>query len=97
MAKKAFDRIKTGLDDAVAFARGDARRGTAIRMAPPVDPKAIRRKLGLSQAEFAARFRINLRTLQDWEQRRVTPDGAARVLLAVIAKEPEAVRRALMT
>lgn len=97
MAKKAFQRIKAGLDDAVAFARGDARRGTVVRVVPPVDPKAIRRKLGLSQAEFAARFLINLRTLQDWEQRRVTPDGAARVLLAVIAKEPEAVRRALTT
>jgi putative transcriptional regulator len=57
--------------------------------------KAIRRKLGLSQAEFAARFGFSVRTLQDWEQKRSVPDRPARILLRVIEKSPRAVERAV--
>ncbi|HYA80116.1 MAG TPA: helix-turn-helix domain-containing protein [Methylocystis sp.] len=57
--------------------------------------KSIRRALGLSQEEFAARYHIPVGTLRDWEQGRFEPDAAARAYLAVIAREPEAVRRAL--
>jgi putative transcriptional regulator len=57
--------------------------------------KIIRRALGISQEDFAARFHIPLGTLRDWEQGRVVPDQAARAYLTVIAREPEAVRRAL--
>ncbi len=57
--------------------------------------KIIRRTLGLSQEEFAARYRIPLGTLRDWEQGRSEPDQAARAYLSVIAKEPDLVRRAL--
>jgi putative transcriptional regulator len=55
----------------------------------------IRLKLGLSQDEFAAAFRIPVGTLRDWEQHRREPDQAARAYLDVIAREPKAVRRAL--
>ncbi len=57
--------------------------------------KIIRRALGLSQEAFAARYHIPLGTLRDWEQGRVEPDQAARAYLTVIAREPEAVRKAL--
>ena len=57
--------------------------------------RAIRFKLGLSQADFAAAFRIPLGTLRDWEQHRREPDQAARAYLDVIAREPDVVRRAL--
>jgi putative transcriptional regulator len=57
--------------------------------------KIMRRALGLTQEDFSARFRIPLNTLQDWEQGRSEPDQAARAYLTVIAREPEAVRRAL--
>lgn len=57
--------------------------------------KIIRRALGLSQEEFAARYRIPIGTLRDWEQGRSAPDQAARAYLSVIAKEPDMVRRAL--
>lgn len=60
-----------------------------------VDIAAIRERQGLSQSEFAARYGIPLRTLQGWEISRRQPDEAARVLLAVIDKEPKAVVRAL--
>ena len=61
----------------------------------PVDVRQIRKKLGLSQPEFAARFSLPLGTVRGWEQGRRQPDGAVRVLLMVIDREPEAVRRAL--
>jgi len=57
--------------------------------------KIIRRALRLSQEEFAARYRIPVGTLRDWEQGRYEPDAAARAYLHVIAREPEMVRRAL--
>jgi putative transcriptional regulator len=57
--------------------------------------KIIRRALGLSQEDFATRYHIPIGTLRDWEQGRVEPDQAARAYLTVIAREPEAVRKAL--
>ena len=57
--------------------------------------KIIRRALGLSQEDFAARYHIPIGTLRDWEQGRVEPDQAARADLTVIARNPEAVRKVL--
>ena len=49
----------------------------------------------MSQVEFSKTFRIPLGTLRDWEQHRRDPDRAAQAYLEVIAREPDAVRRAL--
>jgi len=57
--------------------------------------KTLRRALGLTQEQFAARYHIPLGTLRDWEQGRSEPDKPARAYLTVIARDPEAVRRAL--
>ena len=67
------------------------------RMRPvwPNDIAATRRRLGLSQTEFAAWFGISPGTLRNWEQGRRVPEGPARVLLRVIERDPEAVRRAI--
>jgi len=59
------------------------------------DVKTIRRKLRLSQAEFAKRFGFSVRTVQEWEQGRAVPDGPARILLRVIEKSPKLVERAV--
>ena len=59
--------------------------------------KTIRRALGLTQEEFAARFRIPLGTLRDWEQGAAQPDAAARAYLRAIAGDAAAVQRALET
>ena len=64
-----------------------------MRRTPQVH--VLRRALKLSQEEFAARFQVPLGTLRDWEQGRKEPDAAARAYLKVIARDPEAVRRAL--
>jgi putative transcriptional regulator len=97
MGKTAFDRIMDGLTDALAYAEGDTGRGKAhVVELPVVDVKAARKKLGLSQDKFAAAFRISPSTLRKWEQGTRHPQGPARVLLTVIAREPEAVLRALL-
>jgi putative transcriptional regulator len=61
----------------------------------PVDVKAIRVKLRMSQEEFARAFGLNVTALRDWEQQRRAPRGPARTLLRIIDREPAAVRRAL--
>ncbi len=66
-----------------------------VRMKRTPQVKVIRRALGISQEEFAARYRIPIGTLRDWEQGRVAPDQAARAYLTVIARDPEAVCKAL--
>ncbi len=67
----------------------------ARRMKRTPQVRVIRRALGLSQEEFAARFHIPLGTLRDWEQSRKEPDAAARAYLTVIARNPKAVSDAL--
>ena len=83
---------------AAAAADPDARPMTPeelkkARRVPRV--KTLRRALGLTQQEFAARYQIPLGTLRDWEQGRTEPDQPARAYLTVIAHDPEGVRRAL--
>ena len=60
---------------------------------PIPDAKAIREGLKLTQKEFASRFQLSLRTLQDWETGRLEPDPAAKVLLLIIVHSPELVER----
>ncbi len=64
-----------------------------VRPVPGV--KSLRRALGLTQEEFAARYRIPVGTLRDWEQGRTEPDQPARAYIKVIASNPEWVSRAL--
>jgi len=69
---------------------------TLARLRRPIDVTVIRRDLKLTQQQFAREFGLELRTVQDWEQGRVMPTGAARTLLRIIEHDPEAVRRALV-
>ena len=83
---------------AAAFADPDAQPLTAAsmaRMRPVPRAKTLRRALGLTQEEFAARFQIPLGTLRDWEQGRAQPDQPARAYLKVIAVDAQAVLKAL--
>jgi len=91
---KSGDSILKGARQALDYARG-ARDGFVAHVPEEVDVAAIRRRLGLSQAEFASRFGFKLDALQNWEQGRRRPEGAARAFLRVIEREPEAVQRAL--
>lgn len=84
------------LREAVAWAEGaEAPVRTTMVDVPIPDVRATRKSLGLSQSAFAAKFGFHAATLRNWEQGRTRPDGPARVLLAVIARHPEAVEDAL--
>src|ERR1035437_716983 len=89
-------RIFEGLEQAIAWTRGenDNVRVTLVQV-PEVDVREVRTKMGLSQAQFATKFGFPPATLRNWEQGRSRPDAPTRVLLAVIAKHPEAVEDVL--
>ncbi len=94
----AVDALSDAEIHAAALADPDAQPLTEERLATlrrVPRAKSIRRTLGLSQEEFAARYHIPVGTLRDWEQGRFEPDAAAQAYLAVIAREPDIVRRAL--
>jgi putative transcriptional regulator len=91
---KGGQSILRGARQALDYASG-AREGFVAHVPEEVDVVAIRKRLGLSQGEFAAQFGFKLDALQNWEQGRRRPEGAARAFLRVIEREPDAVRRAL--
>ena len=99
---KALEPLRAMTDDevmAAALSDPDAQPLTPDdfkRMKRVARAKIIRQALGLTQEEFAARFRIPLGTLRDWEQGAAEPDAAAKAYLHVIARNPKAVIDALM-
>ena len=96
MSKSAFAKIAAGLEGAIAIAEGQADPGAhRVHIPEGVDVGAIRKRLGLTQAEFATRYGFSLGRLRDWEQGRTAPDASQRILLTVLDREPEAVARAL--
>jgi putative transcriptional regulator len=86
------ERHRAALSDPEAPPATEAQLQRA-RRAPSV--RALRKKLNLTQEEFAARFHLPLGTVRDWEQGAHRPDQAARVLLTVLEKDPDGVARAL--
>lgn len=91
---KAGESILRGARQALAYAKGE-RDGFVAHVPETLDVKAIRGRLGLTQAEFAARFGFDVRAVENWEQGRRQPERPARAFLRVIDREPEAVMRAL--
>ena len=95
---RAFDAMSVEERHRAALSDPDCRPATKTQLArarrvPTV--RALRKKLKLTQEEFAARFHLPLGTVRDWEQGAHLPDKAAQVLLTVIAKAPGAVADAL--
>jgi putative transcriptional regulator len=95
-APRVGREIITSIKEAIAWAGGEdvPVRVTTVHV-PKTDVRALRRKLGLSQSAFAMKFGFQPATVKNWEQGRTRPDGPARVLLAVIARHPEAVEDSL--
>lgn len=89
-------RVIEGLEQAIAWTRGENDRvRVTLAHVPDVDVRKVRLKMGLSQSQFATQFGFSPATLRNWEQGRSHPDAPTRVLLAVIAKHPEAVEDVL--
>lgn len=96
MTSRLFDEMAEGLSEAITIARGEADPSTyRVHLPEEPDVAAVRRRLGLTQAAFAARFGFSLASVRDWEQRRRRPDRSARLLLKLVEREPEAVARVL--
>jgi putative transcriptional regulator len=93
----AGQRMIESAKQALAFAQGYEDHGCVVHVPDEIDVKAIREKISLSQAEFARLFGLSKRTLEHWEHGQRVPSGPARAFLTVIAREPEAVRRALLS
>jgi putative transcriptional regulator len=90
MDDKMFAELEASLKEGMAILRGEEKPSRTFTFDVP-DVKAIRETLKLTQQQFAAMLGISLRTLQNWEQGRRSPEGPARVLLMVAARNPQAV------
>lgn len=69
-----------------------AGRATRVTQVPQTPAAEARTKVGMSQSQFAALLGVSVRTLQDWEQGRREPSGAAKMLLRIAVRSPDAIR-----
>jgi len=90
MKEELFDELVASVREGGKFLRGKAKPARSFTVEVP-NVKKIRSSYKLSQPEFAALMGISVKTLQNWEQGRRAPEGAARVLLQVAAKHPEVI------
>ena len=89
-----FNKLVSSIKEAGKIRRGEMAPSRNF-MFEPEDIKAIRKKLDMSQSEFALMIGVSIATLQNWEQGRRTPEGPARALLKIAAEDPDAVLHAL--
>ena len=92
--KTQFEQMMDGLNDVEAFLAGE-QEGFKAHVPQKVDVKAIRNRLGMTQARFSNTFGFSLDAIKHWEGGRRTPEAPARTLLIVIDKNPAAVLTAL--
>lgn len=83
-------KSKRNIGNEILVGVREIKRGQYGRVINIPDVASIREKTGLSQARFAQLLGVSVRTLQDWEQGRRAPSGAARTLLLVANKNPDA-------
>jgi putative transcriptional regulator len=92
--KTQFEQMMDGLNDVEAFLAGE-QEGFKAHVPQDVDVKAIRNRLGMTQARFSDTFGFSLDAIKHWEGGRRTPEAPARTLLTVIDRNPAAVLTAL--
>ena len=92
--KTQFVQMMDGLHEVEAFLAGE-QEGFKAHVPQEVDVKAIRNRLGMTQAKFSDTFGFSLDAIKHWEGGRRTPEAPARTLLTVIDKNPAAVLTAL--
>jgi len=90
MKKQIFEELLESVRQGGNILKGKAKGSRIFRLDDP-DVRAIREQYKLSQDKFARLLGISVATLRNWEQKRRKPEGAARVLLCVAARHPEAV------
>ena len=90
MKAKDFNELLSSIDEARAIKAGK-RKPSRIITFNPAQVKLIRKRLHVSQAQFAHLIGVSAATLRNWEQGRTYPEGAARALLKIAAHRPDAV------
>lgn len=95
MNDKQFGELKDALAMMASHMRGKRVLGIKEIEIQEPDVKAIREAAKVSQSDFAQLIGVNLRTLQNWEQRRSRPTGPARALLKIVATDPKSALEAL--
>lgn len=93
---KEGDGILEGINDAIAYVKGDKSRGRAsVIMGSNIDVKKIREQTGLSQEKFAETYGFSLSTLKKWESSAIEPKGPAKAYLTVIKQRPNLIKEVL--
>lgn len=95
MGRDIFERTLSALQEAEEHARGGAPAGLVVHVPETVDVAGIRKRTGKAQPAFAASIGVPVATLRQWEHRRRQPQGPARVLLALLDKNPRLVEDTL--
>jgi len=90
-----FEGLMRSLDEARRWFGGEDVPGLRVHFPPDADVRAIRARTGLTQQAFARQIGVPVATLRNWEQGRRCPVGPARVLLALIARDPDIVARTM--
>lgn len=96
MDNEDFQDLMSGLRDVADWKKGQ-REGFVAHVPANVDVRAIRQAHNQTQESFAKTYGFSLAAVRDWEQGRRQPERAARILLAMIAREPQTVKRVMQT
>ena len=94
MKKENFGKLVASIKEAGEIKAGRKAPSRVFEIKPP-EIRRVREKLKVSQYEFALMIGVSVRTLQNWEQGRRTPEGPAKALLRIASKNPSAVLDAL--
>ena len=95
MKENAFQSVMTGMKQALRHAKGDEVGITHQIVVKDHDVRKIRIESGFSQSQFASSIGVSVATLRNWEQGKRKPNGAARVLLALLEQDPKIVQKTL--
>lgn len=94
MKNEDFDMLLSSIKEAGDIKSGKKKPSRLFEIEAP-EIKMVRKTLNVSQSKFAMMIGVSVRTLQNWEQGRRKPDGPAKALLRIAAKNPKAVLEAL--
>jgi putative transcriptional regulator len=90
-----FDQLIASLGAVLALTDDGQNLGDGLTIPDAIDVAAVRKKTGLSQAAFARRLGVQVSTIRNWEQGRRRPQGPARILLALLDRNPRIVEETL--
>lgn len=91
---EVFESMKKGLEEAIAFSKGDCTEAI-VHKVTALDVKNIRAKIGMSQRQFANTFGFSVSAVRHWERGDRTPRGPSLVLLRLIEKAPELIQKTI--